>query len=72
MVKNFNVLKKGNENMKTITIMSLLLVAISVNTFAADQCKRGSDAQSASTAKVEKDKGDAVDQFQNKTEKETK
>ena len=51
--------------MKTITIMSVLMAAISMNAFAASsQCQQGSDAKaSEAAASADKEKGDAVDQF---------
>ena len=50
--------------MKTLTIMSVLMAAISVNTFAADNCQMGSGktASAEEAKKAEEAKGDAVDQ----------
>ena len=60
--------------MKTLTLMSLLMAAFSINTFAAsNQCQTGSNATAASSAdakKADKDSGDAVDLIKSDASKE--
>jgi hypothetical protein len=49
--------------MKRTTLLGLILLSVSLNVMAADQCQTGSSADAAKVSKDSKDDGAKKDQF---------